>query len=428
MTENEIIKACQKQERSGQQALFELFFERIMAVCLRYSKNKQEANEILCEGFTKVFLTINNFNYSTSLERWVKELIIDTAINYLQRNKPEYSLITNDTSFPRYKPEELSWRTTDDILKALQELSPVYRLIFNLHIMEGYSHSAIDEKLELQEGSSVSDLAKAKFSFKRSLLLSKKILALVDASTSEIDISIKEAFYKYMIPFDPKSWVEMEGILDRQPLVNPPLKKLGTPFLALAGILVVIIGFFSLRPFRLMEKPSSLNNQQINIDSNSRTNADEIKKDSPISESQKDSIKYVNNTLSIKDNNSTNKAPSNIVEKSEKLISGKSSTSTNTVLSDNQEKTKSNQNESNAGENKTELSSTQINYSSDNSLSKPIWDFLPKVLNKKDAKKPGPASLAITKSNLFDEIHTAMKKNVQDSSESNPPTDTGTVK
>ena len=177
MTEAELISGCVKQDRACQKQLYEQFYGKMMAVCVRYAKNRDEAKDILNEGFMKVFTNLRNFANTGSFEGWIRRIIVNTAIDHLRKNRHEY-LIVNTVYADQAgvtKVEEVEeddiFRNIrqEDIIHAIQELSPAYRTVFNLFVMEEFTHKEIAEKLDISEGTSKSNLSKAKFNLKKNL-------------------------------------------------------------------------------------------------------------------------------------------------------------------------------------------------------------------------------------------------------------------
>ena len=160
----DIIKACIKGDRKAQKQLYDHFASKMYAVCLRYANDADEAKDILQDGFIKVFLNLKQFNYKGSFEGWIRRIIVNTALekfrdkNYLfavhmergyEKDDKEYDHIISDLS-------------ANDLLKLIQELSPQYRMVFNLYAIEGYSHKEICDILNIKEGTSKSNLSRAR--------------------------------------------------------------------------------------------------------------------------------------------------------------------------------------------------------------------------------------------------------------------------
>jgi RNA polymerase sigma factor (sigma-70 family) len=178
MNEIDIIKGCLKNDRACQKALYEQFYSKMLGVCLRYSKTSDEAKDILHEAFLKVFNSLRNFNASGSFEGWIRRIMVNTAIDHLRKNKQNYLIVS--TVYANEKLANMADEVSDDdlvlqidkeeILKAVQELTPAYRTVFNLYVIEEYTHKEIAEMLDISEGTSKSNLSKAKFNLKKNLM------------------------------------------------------------------------------------------------------------------------------------------------------------------------------------------------------------------------------------------------------------------
>lgn len=178
MTENELIAGCIRQDRACQEALYKRFYGKMMGVCLRYAKNRDEASDMLQEGFIKVFTSLRNFSFKGSFEGWVRRIIVNTAVDHLRRNKHEYMIVSTvyaregDVPDPAEEVEEdnlLNNLSEEEILNAVSQLSPAYRTVFNLYVMENFPHKEIADQLGISEGTSKSNLAKARFQLKKNL-------------------------------------------------------------------------------------------------------------------------------------------------------------------------------------------------------------------------------------------------------------------
>jgi len=169
-TIDKIIAGCAKQDRKCQKMVYEMFYGKMMGVCLRYTNNKEEARDLLHDGFIKVFENINKFNYSGSFEGWIRRIMVNTTIDHFRKNKNIFVKDVED--FNNVATEEpdidvLSQLRTEDIMKAVQTLSPAYRMVFSLYVIEGYSHKEVAEELGISVGTSKSNLAKAKNNLKK---------------------------------------------------------------------------------------------------------------------------------------------------------------------------------------------------------------------------------------------------------------------
>ena len=169
-TIDKLIAGCAKGDRRSQQVIYEKFYTKMMGVCLRYASNKQEAQDLVHDGFLKVFEKISKYNYSGSFEGWIRRIMINTSIDYYRKNKNVFTKDNQDfANIEGEEPEQdvLSQLRTEDIMKAVQSLSPGYRAVFNLYVVEGYSHKEVSDELGISVGTSKSNLAKAKKNLRR---------------------------------------------------------------------------------------------------------------------------------------------------------------------------------------------------------------------------------------------------------------------
>lgn len=161
---SDIIKACLKGNRIAQNNLYQLFADKMYGVCLRYADNEDEAKDILQDGFIKVFVNLKQFNNKGSFEGWIRRIIVNTALekfrdkNYLFAVNMESEYDSNRSHYDHI----LSELSAKDLLKLIHDLSPQYRMVFNLYAIEGYSHKEICERLKIKEGTSKSNLSRAR--------------------------------------------------------------------------------------------------------------------------------------------------------------------------------------------------------------------------------------------------------------------------
>ena len=149
----------------------------MFSVCLRYISDRDTAQEVLQEGFIKVFDKLEHFDFKGSFDGWIRRIIANTAIDTIRKNKRSPFLSDKDTDFKQeavdemVEKEELEFKTlkAEVALEAVSKLSPAYRTVFNLYVMEDYSHKEIADILGINEGTSKSNLAKAKMNLQRIL-------------------------------------------------------------------------------------------------------------------------------------------------------------------------------------------------------------------------------------------------------------------
>lgn len=163
ITESDLISGCIEGDRRMQEELYRRFSPRMYAVCLRYAGNAEEAEDILQEGFIKVYKKLASFRSEGSFEGWIRRIFVNTAIEHFRRKKylqpvtekEENTLEGNYLSVL----DDLAER---DIMAIVQQLSPGYRTVFNMYVVEGYTHREIGDMLGISEGTSKSQLSRAK--------------------------------------------------------------------------------------------------------------------------------------------------------------------------------------------------------------------------------------------------------------------------
>ncbi len=140
----------------------------MFAVCLRYATDYHQAEDFLQEGFIKVFNKIHQYANKGSFEGWLRTIFVNYSIEALRKNKKWYELFPNDQSPQLVSPTNvLDQLATQELLQCIQQLPDGYRTIFNLYVIEGFSHREISEMLEISEGTSKSQLSRARTALQR---------------------------------------------------------------------------------------------------------------------------------------------------------------------------------------------------------------------------------------------------------------------
>jgi len=170
LEERDLIQACVRKERWAQKVLYEEFYSMMMGVCLRYSNNDEDALDILHEGFIKVFKNVSKYQAGTSLTAWIRRIMVNTAIDYYRRSiRRRTEDIEEAYDLRSHSADAVSQCSEKEILDAVQSLSPAYRAVFNLYVIEGHSHREIADLLEITESTSRSNLVKARLKLKEIL-------------------------------------------------------------------------------------------------------------------------------------------------------------------------------------------------------------------------------------------------------------------
>lgn len=176
MTEHELIKGCIRQDPACQRLLFEKHAGRMMGVCLRYSQDGMEAEDMMQDAFIKVFNYINQFKFEGSFEGWIRRIVVNTCIRHLERKKMSFKEIEDHQSgMPQIDPSAFTHLGEEDLMKLISALPEGYRTVFNLSVIEGYSHDEIAEILHIQAGTSRSQLVKARKMLQSQILQLQKI-------------------------------------------------------------------------------------------------------------------------------------------------------------------------------------------------------------------------------------------------------------
>jgi|SRR5690625_25625 len=168
--EESIVAACVRKEKWAQKIIYETYYNKMMGVCMRYARSEAEALDILHDGFIKVFRYIQKYKPGTSLHSWIRRIMINTAIDHYRkmvRRRTEPIEYAYDVEGKQAGPVENV--TEKEILAAVQSLTPTYRTVFNLYVIEGYSHREIAEQLDISESTSRSNLVKARTRLKSML-------------------------------------------------------------------------------------------------------------------------------------------------------------------------------------------------------------------------------------------------------------------
>ena len=174
-SDKELIERCLENDPKAQEFLYKRFSSRMYGVCLRFARNTLEADDILQEGFIKVFSFLKDFRHDGSLEGWIRRTIVNTAINYYNSKQNEWSemSIQMAESYQSVSEEILEKISTNDLLNLIHELPEGYRLVFNLYVIEGYNHKEIAEMLNISENTSKSQLSRARMALQQRFIQRK---------------------------------------------------------------------------------------------------------------------------------------------------------------------------------------------------------------------------------------------------------------
>ena len=169
-----IIQGCIDGDRSQQEKLYQMFASKMYGVCLRYSKNPEQAKDILQDGFVKVFEKIGQFRNEGSFEGWLRRLMINTALERFRKQRQVVSLdvLPDVAEMEDAEDDEVAF-SMDELLSYIQMLPERYRMVFNLYVMEEMTHKEVAEMMGITEGTSKSDLSRARVILQN--LINKKL-------------------------------------------------------------------------------------------------------------------------------------------------------------------------------------------------------------------------------------------------------------
>ena len=171
----EIVEGCVERNSKYQQLLYKQLYSKMMVVCHRYANRPDDAKDLFQEGFIKVFEKIERFNFKGSLEGWVRRIMVNNAIDYYRKNKNKYAMSETLVEAERIPSEDENQGIFDNLnarqlLELVQQLSPVYQTVFSMYVLDDYSHAEIAQELNISEGTSKSNLSKAKRNLKAMVL------------------------------------------------------------------------------------------------------------------------------------------------------------------------------------------------------------------------------------------------------------------
>lgn len=177
LTEEQLVKECISGNAIAHKKFYDLFAKKMMGVCLRYSSNPDEAQDVLQDGFIKVFSKLPKFVNKGSLEGWVRRIMVNTALDQYRKNKKFQKDVEIDAVSFKLEQRDFIIETinANDLLKIIQTIPKGYRVVFNLFAIEGYSHKEIAEQLGVTESTSKSQYSRAK-KMLRKLLVDNNIV------------------------------------------------------------------------------------------------------------------------------------------------------------------------------------------------------------------------------------------------------------
>ena len=164
LPDQKLIEMCLKKDSKALDELYHNFSGKMYGVCLRYSKNRTDAQDLLHDGFVKVYTGLHEYKGNGSLEGWIRRIMVNTAINFYKRKSGRFFALTDDEeeSIVGYNEDIIGQISTQELLDYINEMPDGYRMVFNMYVIEGYKHVEISELLGISEATSKTQFMKAR--------------------------------------------------------------------------------------------------------------------------------------------------------------------------------------------------------------------------------------------------------------------------
>ena len=162
-TINDLMEGCKAGNRQMQEMLYKQTASKMLAVCMRYAKDRMEAEDVLQMGYVKIFQKVKDYRGEGSFEGWIRRIMVNTAIESYRKNLRMLNVVPIEDAYEQPSLGfDFSSLGMQDLMKVIQKLADGYRMVFNMYIIEGYSHKEIAETLGISEGASKSQLSRAR--------------------------------------------------------------------------------------------------------------------------------------------------------------------------------------------------------------------------------------------------------------------------
>ena len=170
-TINDLLEGCKAGDRKVQEMLYRQTAPKMLAVCMRYARDRMEAEDVLQMGYIKIFQKINEYRGDGSFEGWIRRVMVNTAIESYRKNLRTLNVVEIDEAYEQASIEfDFSNLGMQDLMKLIQKLADGYRMVFNMYVIEGYSHKEIALNLGISEGASKSQLSRARTILKQEII------------------------------------------------------------------------------------------------------------------------------------------------------------------------------------------------------------------------------------------------------------------
>ena len=178
INEEQLVNKCLKKDALAQKQLFEYYSRRMMGVCLRYFKDVEEAQDVLQMGFIKVFEKLEMYNQEGSLDGWIRKIIVNTALDNIRKNKKLQNNVDIDKvdyQLASHNETAIEAMSAQDLLEVIQRMPTGFRTVFNMYVIEGYSHKEIAEELNITVSTSKSQFSRAR-AYLQKILIKEEIV------------------------------------------------------------------------------------------------------------------------------------------------------------------------------------------------------------------------------------------------------------
>jgi len=158
-----LIQGCKHNDRDSQRLLYQHYYSYALGICFRYSRNTEEAKEAMNDGFMKVFGKINQYQHDSPFKGWIRKIMINASIDQYRKELKYQQQDSVESAHSAFiKPDAISSLSHEELIGLIQKLSPAYRAVFNLYVIDGYTHEEIGKMLKISSGTSKSNLLKAR--------------------------------------------------------------------------------------------------------------------------------------------------------------------------------------------------------------------------------------------------------------------------
>lgn len=171
MNDSSLVKKCIEGDQRAQRMLFEKFAPKMLGVCMRYAKNTEQAEDVLQDGFVKVFTKLSHYKGDGSFEGWIRRVIVNTALDQIRKNtKFQDNIALDDVEYKlELKGNVLETLAAEDLMVLINDMPTGYKVVFNMFAIEGYSHKEIAKELKVSENTSKSQYSRARAYLKNKL-------------------------------------------------------------------------------------------------------------------------------------------------------------------------------------------------------------------------------------------------------------------